>query len=375
MIHPARTRPFDTLYTALQYVVAEGLVHEQIGENGLRLYCYSDETVYSRQWNPITLMARGLILDVEKKEVVATPFPKFFNVGEVGSAIPDLPFETFDKLDGSLVIIFYHAGSWHCATKGSFKSDQAKWAKRWMDNRKGFPKLKEGMTYLAEAIYPSNRIVVDYCGAEELRLLAAYNADGSEIEYKALNFMCAYSSLGIVERHSYSSISELMEKAKTLDCNSEGWVIRFSDGTRLKIKGDEYCRIHRLISGLTPLAIWRSMRDEEDLEIMRRQLPEEFWGDYDTIVNLLYSQQRALMASIEAHYQPFAQLSDKEIGLRLEEFPEEVRRFIFPLRNGRLVPGDRAMLGLFEAIRPTRNNLPGYRASSSVARVLEAMEE
>ena len=40
---------------------------------------YSSSCVYDGQWNDATLIARGLVLDVENQTVVATPFPKFFN--------------------------------------------------------------------------------------------------------------------------------------------------------------------------------------------------------------------------------------------------------------------------------------------------------
>ena len=58
---------------------AARLVYEQAGPDGLRLYCYSSSCVYDGQWNEATMIARGLVLDVEKQMVVATPFPKFFN--------------------------------------------------------------------------------------------------------------------------------------------------------------------------------------------------------------------------------------------------------------------------------------------------------
>ena len=41
-------------------------------------------------------------------QVVATPFPKFFNAGEKRGDIPALSFEAFEKLDGSLIVISNH---------------------------------------------------------------------------------------------------------------------------------------------------------------------------------------------------------------------------------------------------------------------------
>ncbi len=375
MIHPARTIPYNELYEKLQSEVFEGRVYEHVGsgENSdLHLYCYSDECVYERKWNDINVLARGLILDVVKKEVVATPFPKFFNYGEHNDngrtglpAIPDLPFETFEKLDGSLIIIFFHNGRWKCSTKGSLSSDQAQWAEAFL--QKHVVSLIPGKTYLCEGIYPANRIVVDYRDQEALRLLAIYNEDGSEVIHDELPiWMCG----GIATPYPYDSISELLERAKELSGNEEGYVLRFSNGLRLKIKGEEYCRIHRMVANLTPLNVWHQMRDGENLEEIRKGLPEEFWKDFDTIVNLLESRLDELITRVHFTGLPLKELSDKEVGLRLHEFPADIRRFIFPARKGSLLEG-RIRHAIFEEIRPDRNILSGYRASASVTRAQE----
>ena len=86
---------------------------------------------------------------------------------------PDRPFETFEKVDGSLIILFWHAGEWRTATKGTFGSAQASWA---AERLRGcdLSALSRGTTYLAEAVYAENRIVVRY-DQDELVLLAAYD--------------------------------------------------------------------------------------------------------------------------------------------------------------------------------------------------------
>src|ERR1700730_10841903 len=127
-LHPARTIPFRELVDALRSAREARLVSEQASPDGLRVICYTPSCVYDGQWNDVTLIARGLVLDVKNERVVATPFPKFFNAFERGETIPDLPFETFEKVDGSLIIIFWHAGEWKTTTKAAFGSTQAQWA-------------------------------------------------------------------------------------------------------------------------------------------------------------------------------------------------------------------------------------------------------
>ena len=163
--------PFRDLVDALRSAREARLVTEQATPDGLRIYCYTQSCVFDAQWNDATLIARGLVLDVERGTVAATPFPKFFNAFERGETIPDLPFETFEKVDGSLIIIFWHAGAWKTTTKGTFGTAQALWAARKLKDC-DLSALQRGTTYLAEAIYAENRIVVRYA-EDALVLLAA----------------------------------------------------------------------------------------------------------------------------------------------------------------------------------------------------------
>ena len=367
MTHPARAMPFDELWAGLQRAVAEKRVRESVGADGLRLYCYTEATVYERSWDAVTLLARGLILDADARRVVATPFPKFFNVGEAGT-VPDLPFEAFEKLDGSLIILFHHSGAWRCATKGSLASDQAGWAARWVAGY-DLAALDVGTTYLAEAIYPANRIVVRYPVAG-LFLLGGYRADGSELDYPSLQEVGTRLGWPVARRRAFAAVSELLALAKTLPTSEEGFVVRFANGLRLKVKGDEYCRVHRLVTGLSPLSMWEALQAGDDLDAVRRQLPEEFWHDFDAIVSILRGNLAAFVAEVAADAGAVAHLTDKDLGLRLATLSERTRRFVFAYRkSGGELLASRGRDAVFLAVRPDGNRLDGYAPSSAADRV------
>ena len=367
-LHPARTMPFRDLVDALQSARAERLVYEQTGPNGLRLYCYSSSCVYDGKWNDATLIARGLVLDVENETVVATPFPKFFNALERGESIPDLPFETFEKVDGSLIIIFWHAGEWRTATKGTFGSSQASWAAERLSGC-DLSALSRGTTYLAEAVYAENRIVVRY-DQDELVMLAAYDEAGAELSYATLRETADRLGWRTAVRHGYKSLSQLMAEANDLPADAKGFVVRFDDGMRLKIKGAEYRRIHALVSRITPLAMWEIMQAGDDLAKIRRDIPEEFWADFDAICAILTQKVDAVVESAERAAASVAHLSDKEVGLRLNEFTADMRGLIFAHRKqrGGLLSG-RSRQVIFHSVRPTANELPGYVPSYAINRL------
>jgi RNA ligase len=285
--------------------------------------------------------------------------------------VPDLPFDVFEKLDGSLIIIFHHAGRWRAATKGDFASAQALWAQARLDAQ-DLSALVPGTTYLAEAVYPENRVIVRYA-EPALVLLGAYTEAGEEAETDALAMVAGRLGWRLPERHSFSSISDLILHARALPREQEGFVLRFADGTRLKVKGDEYRRLHALISRVTPLAVWEAIANGDDLVAIRRDLPEEFWSDFDAIVRSLEREQNDLLTRIAGVAQSVASLSDKELGLNLGTLDPELRGFVFTYRKtgGDLLKTDRARQSVLRAIRPTGNMLAGYVPSYAMIRVLE----
>ncbi len=368
--HPAATMPISDLLAGMDAAHAAGMVSRRVDPaTGRVLFCYTNRCVYDNGWDEFSLLARGLIVHPGEQRVVAMPFPKFFNAGERGGTIPDLPFETFEKVDGSLAIIHHHAGRWRVATKGAFDSSQAAWAEARLTGRETGA-LVPGTTYLAEAVYPENRIVIRYPEAA-LVMLAAYRENGEEIPFDELSATAADLGWRMAQRYSYATFADLVTDARTLPATSEGFVLRFVDGLRLKVKGDEYRRIHALISRCTPLAMWDALAAGDDMDAIRRALPEEFWGDFDSIVSILRGQLTTLTDRIEATAAQTEGLSDRDLGLSLATYPEDVRPFLFAWRKakGRIEGKTRQLL--FRAIRPTGNVLPGYVPSYAMNRVME----
>lgn len=374
-IHPARLFDFPTIFAGLQKNVEEGLIRCSYGKGDLKdlaIYTYTELCTKKKAWDLFTLMARGLILDVVNCRVIATPFLKFFNYGERGYKIPDLPFETTEKMDGSLGIIYFYNGKWRVATKGSLDSEQSRWATKYLRKNISLNHLNEGFTYLAEIIYPEDRKVVRY-EKQGLFLLGVYDDKGYEVteQYRHLYFL----GFGSVKVLNKNSVEELLEIAKEMSENEEGFVVRFSNGTRIKIKGDKYCRAHAIISACTPLSIWNAMLYDEDLEKLREVLPEEFFVDFDKILEILNEKKNNLLKDILEHcaYVKGLGLSNKEIGLR----KDLNKLYIFETINGTFDQkfskiGSVFRKGFFDNFRPLFNVLEGYTPTSAMNRFSEA---
>ncbi len=257
---------------ALQSAIKAGWVHAQKHPTApLWIYNYTPATQYERMWNEVTLQCRGLILD-EDHNIVARPFPKFFNLGELeNQVIPNEPFEVYEKMDGSLGILYWQGEQPFIATRGSFTSDQAQVANQLLQTKytRAVAKCEKGKTYLFEIIYPDNRIVVDYGGREELVLLAVIDtATGRDEPLPDIGFPLVKKFDGITDIHTLKALEE---------DNREGFVIKFEGGLRLKVKFEEYLRLHRIITQVSTVSIWDYLRTGQSFEEIIDQVPDEFY--------------------------------------------------------------------------------------------------
>lgn len=113
------------------------------------------------------------------------------------------------------------------------------------------------------------------------------------------------------------------------------------------------------------------MKAGDDLDAIRRELPEEFWSDFDQIRGLLGARISAIIDRTAALAKTLDGMSDKDVGLRLDTFDPSVRQFIFPYRKQGDILTGRSRETLFRAVRPTANRLDGYVPSSSMNRIFE----
>lgn len=269
--------PYDKL-------VGEGYLRK-VEDGGLVLYNYTDKCTFDGQWNKYTMECRGLTFNKSTKEVVARPFPKFFNLGEKEFTqfknLPDLPYTVHEKMDGSLGIIYYDGNKWRVNTRGSFSSEQAIEAQEMLGDY-NLTGLSRKVTLLAEIIYPSNKIIVDYGDERKLVLLGAFNREtGKEIAERIedLNDLGASLKMSVAKTYDHT-IEEMIELQKTMPKEREGFVVRFENGLRVKIKGAEYLKIARIMSRISPLTLWEAMVDGKVPDSLMAEIPEEILGDY-----------------------------------------------------------------------------------------------
>jgi len=253
----------------------------------LTVWNYTPKTQYEKAFGdyPVLKMCRGLVLD-DNGKVWARPFSKFFNYEE--HALSELPFDqdievTF-KMDGSLLIVFRYKDHVVYSTRGSFYSDQAIAGGTLFRELYDEDMIEHGYTYLFEYVSPYNRIVVKY-HADNLVHLALLDTQNGHDLPRDERFECVkvYEvEGGIFDSKGGIFGSELYSKLKALNTeNEEGFVIRaIGNGTlpdwRCKIKFDDYCKLHKNVTGVSNKSIWENLKENKSFDEILEICPDEF---------------------------------------------------------------------------------------------------
>lgn len=242
----------------------------------LCIYNYTHICQHDNIWDEVTELTRGLIVDDLSGEILARPFRKFFNLNTsfrpetLEENLPAFKPRVLEKLDGSLGILYHYNDATGSnipaiATRGSFASDQAKWATEWYQkNLYNFhepAEWPEGYTPLFEIIYKENRIVVDY-DYEGLVLLGLVNIKtGFELSPEEVQSYAYRNNIRCVREHPGL---DLIACKSDRTPNTEGFVLQYWSNKapiplRIKIKNEDYCRLHKIITGLNPKGIWEHL--------------------------------------------------------------------------------------------------------------------
>lgn len=254
----------------IKYVEEKLVLVQKHPNYDLYIYNYTPKVQYEKLWDEITLMCRGLILDSEMN-VIAKPFGKFFNIEEhTENELPKLPFDVYEKMDGSLGILYWIENNPFIATRGSFNSEQSIHACKVLYEKYShiFNLLDKNSTYLFEIIYPQNKIVVDYGDMDDLVLLTIID-NNTGIE--------RVENIGFPIVKKYNGINDLNELKKLEENNKEGFVIRFKNGFRIKMKFSEYVRLHRIITNVSNITIWEYLSQNKSFDELLEKVPDEFY--------------------------------------------------------------------------------------------------
>ena len=325
----------------LEHEMSEGYVtaRPHNSDSNYTIYNYAAKTQYDRNWNQVTLNCRGLILDNDYN-VIARGFPKFFNYTEL---VPDpvifgKPCFASEKLDGSLGIIYPINDGYAVATRGSFHSDQAEWATKWLNETYPDFSQPDGVSTLVEIIYPDNRIVLNYGDLETLVLIGAIFNDGIDIQPFLVDWWDGQRAKHYPEIQSADEAYKLATSYQFSEL--EGLVMTWYNyqkpAYRLKVKHAEYIRLHSIIHSFSYKKVWQALADgeEESFLKMLEDTPDEWYKTVHEIVLGLNSRYWDIEKAAIEDYKGIAEISDRR-QFALRALDSEYKSILFAMLDGK----------------------------------------
>lgn len=267
--------------------------------------------------------ARGLILEDKTWNVICYPFKKFFNYGEIYA--DKIDWETAivtSKEDGTLIKIYYYDGKWRVGTNSTIDAVDAELSAPPYHNFRelfdvaaknsnfDFDRLDPHYTYLMELCSRFNTIVVPYNETKLFHIGTRDNRTFQEVEV----------DIGVEKPRTFklSSLDDCIAMAATFDFTQEGFVCRDKDYHRIKIKGEDYLRAHRLANN-NSITLERAIdliRTNEISEFISyfphyKEYIQEVQEKYYTLINRFKWERMEAINHLYLERKDFAQIAKK----------------------------------------------------------------
>lgn len=211
-------------------------------------------------WDPLTLAARTLVIEPKTGVVISRSFSKIFNYDEPLAYKPTGDEEAVvveEKLDRSIISLFWCAGGWHVISKSQFTGPYVDMANEILNQKYcgAKEKLDKDKTYVFELINPSIPIGVKYA-EKDMVLLSIVSRDAQEppVDYDWSRL--PFSRPRILDARTV----DLDALRKMNPVNEEGFVVKFyprhcGRPQRVKVKFDSYLALIRAKSHISPAGI------------------------------------------------------------------------------------------------------------------------
>ena len=202
--------------------------------------------------------ARGLILEEGTWKVVRMAFKKFFNLGESFAAKIDWDSAVgSEKLDGSIISVFYYDGKWRIATNSTIDAFKAELAG--VGPYKNFGELFESVLPLSafagnryenicwtfEIVSPYNKVVIDYPETKVYLLSVRFMNTLEELDYDQIPVYAGKIGVAYPQFYYMNDETGFRRLVEQMPEGHEGIVVRDAAGQRVKIKTLLYFQMHR----------------------------------------------------------------------------------------------------------------------------------
>jgi RNA ligase len=288
---------------------------------------------------------RGLTFSKATGKVVNRKFHKFFNLNERPEVLTQNVdwsenCDILEKMDGSMITPLPTSGGMRWATKMGL-TDIALQVDRFVERNLRYEGLarecvSENKTPIFEWCSRQQRIVIDH-PVDRLVLLAIRDNDtGVYSDFGYLGDLCDFHRVELVQRRpgSLHDVNDFVTETRDL-VETEGWVIAFQNGHKLKVKADEYCIMHaakdNLSSEKNVLALILEDKIDDTLPLLAADDRQRVVDYADAVQKGISTYMEALAKRVAEQY---AGYSKRDLALAIKDVDGLDRTMMFSIFDG-----------------------------------------
>ena len=288
----------------------------------LKIFNYTPKAQYDNEWNEITRMCRGLVLDDDYNIIIKCP-PKFFNLGEPFAADIDLlNARISEKLDGYYISIKVDSDYGLIVTsRGSFDNKYVNATKQFLTDDI-ILQMPTNYTFFCELLqnFPGDEAII--LTQHPIPKLVCWAVKDSDFQELPLAEDCPF------ERAKYMSYAEALQYLQ----NKVEGVVAQDPKTfeRVKIKTEWFLEHHRILADCTQTRVWELVRNGDSVSEL--DIPDEFMSKMLAWESDFQNQYRQRMSYYTDLYEQTEHLSDKELALSAE-ISKHDKAYIYSIRK------------------------------------------
>jgi len=218
--------------------------------------------INSPKFDSLVMEARGLILSRPNYKILARSFKRFWNFDNDPNKknFDILKAICYEKIDGSLISIYYDGKQWEISTKGTayaegnLGSNESKTYRQLFLETLKLPFdfitknfLNKNHTYVFEIVSPEIRIVTPYSENDLYLLTIVNNHNGKEDNRISIQNLAKKLKVKVPRIFKFNTIEQIINSLKTLPVLEEGYVCHIPESNwRIKIKNPGYLAIAHL---------------------------------------------------------------------------------------------------------------------------------
>ena len=285
--------------------------------------------------NPVVREARGIIFREDNWKCVRRAFDKFFNYGEPNAAEIDWnTAKVQTKIDGSLVSAWFNDKKWHYSTNGTIDAYKALTGDIKLPTfgdvleeafrNNGISKeifeqsASKLVCYTFELVSPQTRVVIPY-EKPDLYLIG-YRTMRTECEMNPKESLVS-EFFKTPKEYDFHSAQDVVDSAKELPWDEEGYVVVDSNFNRVKIKSPAWLVAHYTRSN-------NSISKESLIQVVLDGEQEEFFvyaDDYREELELVEQEMKDFVKDLN----DAAREMKKKYAAEVLKYPKSIQPYLF----------------------------------------------